>query len=207
MAISLIKKLHIQLMLETFASLSDPLLKGVFKTLVYEDPIVRAEAIVILVGPINGCRINGAIKLFHEGFAEKLVFSGFEHGPMKNRNVAMKELALVSGVSESNIITENTDEEASTKGEGIANLKLLKKNNIKRFILLTSNFHTRRAKLVYKKLIRLYGYDMDFLVCSVRDPDTPMHGWWDIRNEKGFNCARRWVLSEYVKLIGFYLNL
>ena len=54
MAISLIKKSHVQLILETFASLLEPLLKGVFKTLVHEDPIVRAEAIVVLVGPING---------------------------------------------------------------------------------------------------------------------------------------------------------
>ena len=199
--ISSIKKLHVQIKWETFASIAEPLLKSVFKTLVHEDPIVRAEAIVVLVGPINGCRINGAIKLFHKGLADKLVFSGFVNGPMKNINAAMKELALASGVPESNIITENTDEETSTKGEGIANLKLLKKNNIKRFILLTSDFHTRRAKLIYEKLIRLNGYDMDFLVCSVRDPDTPIHGWWNIR------CARRWVLYEYVKIIGFYFNL
>ena len=113
----------------------------------------------------------------------------------------MKKYALKLGVPEDKIITSIPDVEVSTRGESEANLKLLKKNGIKKFILVTSAYHTRRSKLMYEKAISILGYDIEFLVYPAPDPFVPIQGWWKIlTGQKG-------IFYEYLKSIAYYFNL
>ena len=180
---------------------SESALTGISRALIYEDPLVKAEAIVVLAGSHSGNRIKAAAKLYHDGFADKLIFSGFEIYPGVYTSTLMKSYARSLGVPDDKIIAENSDEEASTRGESVANLKLLKKNSIKNFILLTSAFHTRRANLIYKRTVSLLGYNIKFLVHPVKDPLTPIQSWWKIRT------GQKGIVSEYAKSIAYYFNL
>ena len=179
---------------------SEPLLNSVSRVLVYEDPLEKAEAIVVLAGG-NGNRIEAAARLYRKGFGEKLFFSGFRLYPETYTSELMKKYAIKLGVPEDKIISSIPDVEVSTRGESIANLKLLHKNHIKNFILVTSAFHTRRAKLIYKNSISLLGYDVNFLVYPAPDPFVPIEGWWKLRT------GQKGIFFEYVKSIAYYFNL
>ena len=180
---------------------SKPLLQTVSGALVYEDPLTKADSIVVLVGSPTGNRIKEAVRLYHEGFANKLVFSGFEVYPETYSSTLMKTYAQKLGVPEVNIITKNTDEEVSTRGESLANLKLLKEHEIKSFILVTSAFHTRRAHLIYDRSISLLGHDVNFWVAPAKDPLVPIDSWWKLRT------GQKSIFFECVKSVAFYFNL
>jgi uncharacterized SAM-binding protein YcdF (DUF218 family) len=173
-------------------------LNSVSRSLVQKDPLFKAEAIVILVGSNTGNRIKAAVKLYNEGFGDKLLFSGFEVYPGTYTSTLMKTYALNLGIPENKIITSNTDAEVSTRGESIANLKLLYEHNLKSFILVTSAFHTRRAQLIYKKTIALTGSDVNFSTYPAPDPLIPIQDWWMLRT------GQKGVFFEIVKSIAFY---
>jgi uncharacterized SAM-binding protein YcdF (DUF218 family) len=179
---------------------SEPLLKGVYRFLVYEDQLVKAEAIVVLAGG-NGNRIKTAARLYHEGYGEKLFFSGFRVYPETYTSNWMKKYALKLRVPADKIITWIPDVEVSTRGESFANLELLNKNRIKKIILVTSAIHTRRAKLMYENAASLSEHGIEFLVYPAPDPYVPIEGWWKLRT------AQKGVFLEYIKLIAFYFDL
>ena len=179
---------------------SGPLLSGVSRALVYENPLVKAEAIVVLSGG-NGNRVEAAAKLYREGLGEKLFFSGFRVYPKTYTSSLMKKYAIKLGVPKDKIIASIPDVEVSTRGESVANLKLLNKNGIKKFILVTSAYHTRRSKLMYENAIELLGYDIEFLVYPAPDPFVPIKNWWKIRS------GQKGLFFEYVKSIAYYFKL
>jgi uncharacterized SAM-binding protein YcdF (DUF218 family) len=179
---------------------SEPLLKSTYRFLVYEDPLVKAEAIVVLSGG-NGSRIETAARLYHEGFGEKLFFSGFQTYPGTYTSSLMKKYALKLGVPEDKIITWVPDVEVSTRGESFANLELLNKNRIQKIILVTSAIHTRRAKMTYEKSASLSEHGIEFLVYPAPDPYVPIEGWWNVRT------AQKGVFLEYIKLLVYYFNV
>ncbi|MBT6297305.1 MAG: YdcF family protein [Nitrospina sp.] len=178
----------------------EPLLRSVSRVLVHEDPLVKADAIVVLAGG-NGNRIEAAARLYREGFGEKLLFSGFRVYPETYSSSLMKKYALKLGVPEVNIITYNPDVEVSTRGESLANLELLKMNRMKKFIIVTSTYHTRRTNLIYKRAVSLLEYDVEFLVYPAPDPYVPINSWWKIRT------GQKQIFFEYVKSIAYYFNL
>ena len=176
----------------------ESVLSNISHSLVHEDPLFKAEAIVILAGSNTGNRIKAAVKLYNDGFGDKLVFSGFEVYPGTYSSTLMKTYALNLGVPENKIIASNTDEEVSTRGESIANLKLLDKHNIKSFILVTSAFHTRRAQLIYERTIALTGSDVRFSTYPAPDPQIPIRDWWMLRT------GQKGIFLELIKSIAFY---
>jgi uncharacterized SAM-binding protein YcdF (DUF218 family) len=163
--------------------------------------LTKTGAIVVLVGSSTGNRIKEAARLYHDGFANKLVFSGFEVYPGTHSSTLMKTYAQKLGVPENNIITKNTDVEVSTQGESLANLKLLEEQQIKSFILVTSSFHTRRAQLIYERSISISEYDIKFWVSPAKDPLAPIDSWWKLRT------GQKIIFYEYIKSVAYYFNL
>jgi uncharacterized SAM-binding protein YcdF (DUF218 family) len=180
---------------------SKPILQSISRALVYEDSLIKTEAIVVLAGSRTGNRVKEATRLYHEGFADKLVFSGFEVYPETHSSTLMRTYAQKLGVPENSIITKTTDEEVSTRGESVANLKLLEEHQIKSFILVTSSFHTRRAQLIYERSISLLGYDIKFWVSPAKDPLVPIDSWWKLRT------GLKSILYEYIKSTAYYFDL
>jgi uncharacterized SAM-binding protein YcdF (DUF218 family) len=180
---------------------SETLLIEAHRILMHEDRLIKSEAIVVLAGSWTGNRIKAAAKLYHKGFGKKLVFSGYQIYPGAFILTLMKTYAVKLGVPENNIITSIIKEEISTKGESISNLELLKKHQIKNFILVTSAYHSRRANLVYKKTISSLGFDIDFVTHPAPDPSVPANEWWKLRT------GQKAVFLEYLKSIAYYFNL
>ena len=180
---------------------SDHLLNALSRNLVHKDSLAKSEAIVVLSGSATGNRILVAAQLFHKGFGDKLVFSGYQVYPKTFSSTLMKNYALQLGVPEEKIITSIPDMEVSTRGESIANIELLKKHKIKSFILVTSAYHTRRSKINFENAISHLGYSMKFLVYPAADPLVPVQGWWKLRT------GQKGIFIEYLKSIGHFFGL
>ncbi|MFZ5641365.1 MAG: YdcF family protein [Bacillota bacterium] len=135
-----------------------PLQEYLALPLVVKDKPRRAEAIVVLSGGWESRerlgkstleRYNYAIRLFQDGFAPLLIFSG---GNLDNRPAEadqMAEMALSDGFSYQAIVSENS---SSTTWENVLFTKrILKENKITHVILVTSPYHMRRAKTMFEE--------------------------------------------------------
>lgn len=107
-------------------------------------------------------RLDLAIDLYKLGLAPKIIMSGGFTNLIVDRSEAdcMKSYAIREGVKDEDIIKEESSRDTST------NIYLIKKEilepkNWNRVLVVTSDFHMRRVKLIAKKI---FGpeYDLDF---------------------------------------------
>lgn len=154
-----------------------------------------ADAIVAVSGGDTKARALKAIDLYKNGWANRIIFSGAARDKSGPSNAAvMKEIALEQGVEEGHILL---DEFSETTQQNAKNTEsIIKKNNIRTVILVTSGYHQRRASLEFSK------YNEKVVVFNspiIKDKDWSSH-WWLTFN--GWWLA----LSELVKIVMFYVS-
>ena len=116
-----------------------------------EKPICRhADAIVAISGGDTSARTAEAIRLYKNGWADIIIFSGAAADPESpsNAKVMMQE-ALDAGIPSNAIYL---DEESQTTGENASATKdIFDARGIKSAIVVTSAYHTRRAGLEFDR--------------------------------------------------------
>ena len=183
-----------------FSLTSDRLMNEVSKFLVHSDPLEPAEAIIVLSGSGTGNRIRAGAMLFQKGLGKIIIISGDKIYPGYYTHTLMKNHAINLGVPEDKIIASKIEGQVSTWGEGIDNLKKLKENNFKSFIVVTSAFHSYRTHIIYDQLISDFGYNFKWSVYPAEDPRVPIEGWWTKR------VARIAIVLEFMKLLYFHIE-
>lgn len=172
-----------------------PLLNLIGKALVRSDEIKSADCIVVLAGDSTGERMNGAIKLFKNGYAGHIAFWVGEKHYLKS---ALEQLED-NGVSKDKIVWSNQKlDENNTYGEALVNIELLKQKHFHSFILVTSDYHTARSGRVYASLTARNKMTMN--VYPVQEKGIALDHWW--KN----NASREAVLSEWQKTIWYLLK-
>lgn len=120
-----------------------------------EDALTKADLIFVFGGEgLN--RINEAIKLYKEGWGEKIMFSGNRASYMTPNDIEKKEgdygaeIARENGVKEKDLIVEN--ESKNTPENVIFSIQKLQAINFlpSKIILITADYHMRRAYLTFK---------------------------------------------------------
>ncbi len=172
----------------------------VFRAVAYGDTLQPSGAIVVLGGASSGVRMRKGVELFKAGYGQWMVFSGNEIYPGYDRETMMKKYAVSLGVPKNKIVAKKIGSEISTWGEAITNLDTLKEMGIKKFILVTSAYHSRRSYKVYCDQIALGDYDMEIRSAPAPDPDAPENGWWKIRSGQNL------IFNEYVKSLYYLIN-
>lgn len=153
-----------------------------------------ADAIVAVSGGDTPSRAREAIKLYQNGWASKLIFSGAAQDKSGPSNAeAMRQIAIDAGVSQQDIITE--DEGETTKQNAENTQDIFEKNKISSVILVTSGYHQRRASLEFNK--RSEG------IVQVRNHPVAIDRQW---SSLWWLTPTGWYLatSEFVKIIAFY---
>jgi len=175
--------------------------------LVTEDELQESDLIVVLMGSVYD-RILEAADLYDEGYSDRIVLINSyitAKDVIINRGIKVYGSTLLSkmaamdlGVPDDDIIvldgnSRSTNDEAMTIREYVRNNK-----EIKSIILVTSKFHSGRAKKIFKKALSVLDREID-IYCSPSkyDPSNVNH-WW--RNREDFE----WVVFEYLKLANFY---
>lgn len=159
-------------------------------------PCQPADAIVAVSGGDTAARTHEAIKLYQNGWATKLIFSGAAQDKSGPSNAeVMRRDARAAGVPDEDIITEEQGE--TTKQNAVKTNGILEANGIKSVILVTSAYHQRRAGLEFKKRM-----DSDVAVRShpVARDDQWSPFWW--MTPIGWFLA----VGEFVKIIAFYVG-
>lgn len=158
--------------------------------LVKAEPPQKADLIVVLAGDGFGRRILKAGELIQQGYASQALISGPDGNYGRYECDLAIPFAVQAGDPESYF--QHFEHHArSTTEESKAVAEKLRQMGVKRVILVTSNYHTRRAG----KIFRRAAPDLDVIVVSAPDqffkPDT----WWQDRE------SRKIFLLEWVKTI------
>jgi uncharacterized SAM-binding protein YcdF (DUF218 family) len=182
------------------------ILESVGQYLITEDPLEKADAIILLGGSVPD-RTLEAIDIYKGGYAPLIVFTmgpkpeGYDE--LISLGIKLPEghdfsklIAIKLGVPESDLVTIEKRAD-STYGElQIIYNDFLKKNNIKSVILVTSKYHTTRAKIIFEDVTN--GEIKVITRPSKYDSFDPKR-WWAERN------YRRQTVFEYQKLLHHYL--
>jgi len=149
-------------------------LAAVGHALAVEDPLEKADAIVVISGD-TGARANTAIALWKQGYAPIIVFSGAAIDPDSVSSAEiMRREALLQGVPENATLIEPAS--ATTEENATEVAKLMVQRKLRSAILVTSPYHQRRAALLFAR-----SFEPASLVLRnypARDPDWDPNLWW-----------------------------
>ena len=109
-----------------------------------------ADAIIVVSGGDTRARTAEGIRMYKDGWAPLLIFSGAAKDPDSPSNAeSMREQAVESDVSRDSIMIEefaaNTEENATNTAS------IIESHGIKRIILVTSAYHQRRTSIEFSK--------------------------------------------------------
>lgn len=151
------------------------------RALIVEDPLQKADAILVLAGDTrHGDRVSHAVQLFKGGYAPVLVLSGTPMGFRTHEAEVMQRQAEYHGVSPERIVTVKHDSESTLEEAGVL-VPVLHGKGVKKVILVTSNYHTGRAKRIFEKAAGPVG--PRFLASPVDDGYFNPDGWWTRRKD------------------------
>lgn len=169
--------------------LTSLILPFMWNYLVVDETPEPADVIIVLSGG-NG-RAEYGVELYQQGYSDYILFAGSDAA------ISMKSTAISNGISEDNILI---DSKSTTTYENATNsLNIMKDQNLKTAIIVTSAYHTKRSSLIFAQVLSRD----NFKICSVpleyHCPSLSSNQWW-----KQWSTSET-VASEYFKLIFHYV--
>jgi len=155
-----------------------PILRFAAEEWVVEDSLDKADALIVL-GDDNfyADRATRGAQLFREGKSPVVVASGRRLRPNAGVAELIEHDLFERGVPKDKIVRFVHDAD-STLEEAQALAKLAKEKKWHSVIVVTSNFHTRRARYIFR---RVFPQGMEVRVASARDGDFDPEHWWEKR--------------------------
>lgn len=119
------------------------------KTLIVQDPLKKADYLIVPSGAYVEERIEEAARLYHKGYAPRVLLTGHMALNEETGVDVMKLYAVKLGIPE-NVISREPHSDV-TWANAVECWKLLKNEKIHSILIVTSPHHTRRARLLYRK--------------------------------------------------------
>lgn len=179
------------------------------KRLIYSQQLSKSELIFILMGSIPD-RALQASQIYGQGYAKRILFANEQQfGAEKLKQYGI-ELETTASIITRTLIKLNVDKEhietlpniaTSTQDEAILLRDYIKQHpEIKRVILVTSSYHSRRAAIIFTKAMEKGHLPVTITMSKNPYTDFQSERWWDDR------ASSYMVLLEYLKLFNFYLR-
>jgi uncharacterized SAM-binding protein YcdF (DUF218 family) len=177
-----------------------PLMRFAGEFWVVDEPAVRSDALIVL-GDDNyaGDRAFHAADLYREGIAPAVVASG----RMLRQSASAADLIehdLESFGVPAGSIVKLAHRADNTKDEAVEVAKLVDARRWKRVIVVTSNYHARRTRLIFGRTLPA---SVGFRVSAARDSEFDPTRWWETRRgqklfftELAGYCVARWELRS-----------
>jgi uncharacterized SAM-binding protein YcdF (DUF218 family) len=163
------------------------------------DPLERSDAIVVISGDEALARFREGLRLYRDGWAPRMIFSGAaEDGPRSNADV-MRRLALREGVPAAAILTD--DVAVDTYGNAVHTRELMLAHGLRSAILVTSPYHLRRASITFDGVYQ--GTGIRFIGRSAPDGAWRKASWWTQEETRALTIRELEKLG-YVALTGRY---
>lgn len=166
-----------------------PLMRWTANGWIVEDSFEKADAIVVL-GDDNffADRATRAAELFRQGKAPVVVASGRRLRPNAGVSELMEHDLIERGVPKDRIIRVTHDAD-STREEAEALLRFTIPKKWHALIVVTSNYHTRRARYIFRKT---FPQAVEIYVASARDGDFDPDQWW-MKRKSIKELTREWL--------------
>jgi uncharacterized SAM-binding protein YcdF (DUF218 family) len=155
-----------------------PLMRFAAQAWVVDEPAAPSDALIVL-GDDNyaGDRAFHAADLYRAGAAPVVVASG--RFLRKDVSVAdMMEHDLESFGVPAKAIVKLTHRADNTREEAMETERLVRARGWKRIIVVTSNYHTRRARFIFE---RVFSAGITLRVSAARDSEFDPSHWWETR--------------------------
>ncbi len=154
-----------------------------------QNPLVKADAIVVVSGGDTDSRISEGVKLYEQGWAPQIIFSGAAAEGSVSNALAMARIAIAAGVPEEAIIIEENSK--TTAENAVFSSKIILEQKFSSIILVTSPYHQRRAYDLFRKEL---GKGFPIINHSAKDINWSKKNWWDN------NVARYLTFGEVSKI-------
>ncbi|WP_174734421.1 YdcF family protein [Mesobacillus harenae] len=157
--------------------------------LVVNETPQKSDVIVVLSGEED--RLQKGAELYNNGYGDFLLLTN------STVKFSSTDEALALGIPRSRILEE--EKATSTYTNAIYAKELIEQNNYRSAIIVSSDFHMRRTKLIFTRIFK----DSDFQLLYVSS-DTPWFNkdqWW------GDKHSRRIVINEWIRIVGYQLYL
>ena len=134
-----------------------PLLRGFAEWWVVDEALEPVQAIVVLAGDNErGERVRRGVELLRAGFAPRLVLSGMMLRTNFSEVNLMEQEALALGAPPEALVLAPHNAH-STVEEALALRPVLAEHNFRKVIVVTSNFHTRRTRMIFRGIYQKQG--------------------------------------------------
>lgn len=167
-----------------------PLLEAAARYLIVADPLERADVIIVLAGGRRDERVRQAADLYRQGYAPLVLLSGGEEMMGISLPEMLGRQARAHGVPAEAILYEPG---STSTGEQARLLRpILEARPMRRAIIVTSTYHTRRTRYIFRKTFAGSGIDLRVYPVE-RDLFRPEQ-WWTREADTES------VVLEYIKL-------
>lgn len=195
------------ILLAFFIFLSIFMVPNLGQWLVVMDELQESDMIVVLMGSVYD-RILEAADLYDEGYSDRIVLINsyitakdiiINRGIKVYGDTLLSKMAAIDlGIPGEDVLilegnSRSTQDEALTIREYIGNNR-----EIESIILVTSKYHSGRAKKIFKKALSVLDREIDIYSSPSKYDPSNVNQWW--RNREDF----KWVVLEYLKLVNFY---
>lgn len=139
-----------------------------------QSKLAKSDVIVAISGGETQSRAEEAIKLYKDGWAPKIIFSGAAEDTSGPSNAAaMSAIAIEKGVPAKDILLEEVSQNTTQNALAVADI--IKARSYKQIILVTSPYHQRRAYLSFRTAL---GSGVGIVNHSAVDHSWRRLGWW-----------------------------
>ena len=158
--------------------------------LVQSEEPVRADVAVVVAGDYYGHRILKAAELVRQGFTGVVLVSG----PDGMYGYGEAELAIPFAVRHgypASWFVALPHKARSTREEALAVAPELRKRAVRKCLLVTSNYHTRRAGSIFRSALP----EIEFRVVAAQDEFFQPGDWWKTRQ------GQKQFMLEWMKTV------
>jgi len=180
-----------------------PLLTGMARAWVVNDPATNADAIVVLGGRPE-LRPYEAARLYQAGVAPRILYMNVKLNPAMEQGLMPSERELTRRVLLSNHVPEAAmtavgDAVATTYDESRAVRAWLSTNNSVKSILITTDLsHTRRARWIFRK--ELHDTGVQVHIHAIQPNEYGLTNWW--LHEEGLVAFQ----NEFIKSVYYWVK-
>jgi uncharacterized SAM-binding protein YcdF (DUF218 family) len=162
--------------------------------LVHEDAPAKADMVLVLAGDPWGHRLVRGAELVKQGYAPAVLVSGPPGIYGINEADAAIQFMVAKGYPKDWFIPLRHTA-MSTRTEAEVTLVELRRRNVHNFLLVTSDFHTARARRIYREVEREQGGGPEFRTVAAPDEFFRADNWWHSRQ------AQKTVFMEWSKTL------
>jgi uncharacterized SAM-binding protein YcdF (DUF218 family) len=176
--VSLITLVAAILLLAVLYLARHPIFRLLGESWVVEDTLERSDAIVVLSDDnFYADRATRASQIYRQGLASVVVASGRRLRPYAGIAELIEHDLVERGVPKDKILKVASDA-ANTREEAKGLSQVVKQKKWHSVIVVTSNFHTRRARYIFR---HVFPEDVRIQVTGARDGDFDPERWWEKR--------------------------